>query len=221
MTSEDNLLQLSGIQHFCFCKRQWALIHIEQQWSENQLTVEGNILHERAHNETLHEARGDLLTVRGLRISSDKLRITGQCDIVEFHRDPNGVPIRRHNGTWQPYPVEYKRGKPKEHNADRIQLCAQAMCLEEMLCCDIFEGSLFYGETHRREIVIFSPDLRETVKSILKEMHEMFIRGTTPMVRISKACQACSLKDICVPKLCKNLSAKQYITQHLAEDGAT
>ena len=141
MQSEDNYLALSGLQHFLFCRRQWALIHIEDQWKENLRTVEGDLLHKRAHNDQLSESRGDLLIVRGLKISSAKLGITGQCDIVEFHRTQGGgIHLNGREGLWLAYPVEYKRGVPKTNFSDEAQLCAQAMCLEEMLGTDIPRG---------------------------------------------------------------------------------
>lgn len=128
-------MQLSGLQHFLFCCRQWALIHVEAQWQENFWTTDGTILHERTHNETLHEKRGDLVTVRGVRVFSRRLGVSGQCDVLELRRDEAGVPLPGREGKWLAYPVEYKRGEPKEDNCDAAQLCGQAMCLEEMLCC--------------------------------------------------------------------------------------
>ena len=148
MYSPDDCLMISGLQHFRFCRRQWALIHIEQQWAENLRTVEGTLLHERAHNEQLRESRGDLLIVRGLRVQSLTLGLTGQCDVVEFRRDDTrGVTLCGKEGAWLPYPVEYKHGAAKQDGSDALQLCAQAMCLEEMLVCEIPSGALFYGET--------------------------------------------------------------------------
>ena len=152
---------LSELQHFAFCCRQWALIHIEQQWAENVRTVEGKLMHQRAHDETLFERRGETLTARGMRVVSHELKASGVCDVVEFHAAPDGV---------TPYPVEYKRGEPKENDADGLQLCGQAMCLEEMLVCEIPEGSLYYGATRRRERVVFTTELRERVKAMLGEM---------------------------------------------------
>lgn len=131
---EEDYLMLSGLQHFHFCRRQWALIHIEQQWEENVRTVDGTLMHQRAHNSQLQESRGDLLIIRGMSIFSPSLGVSGQCDVVEFHRDPSGVSLHGREGTWKPYPIEYKRGRPKENQADALQLCGQAMCLEEMLC---------------------------------------------------------------------------------------
>lgn len=215
---EEDYLQLSGIQHFCFCRRQWALIHIEQQWADNLRTVEGDILHERAHDERFTEKRGDLLIVRGLAIHSSTLGVSGACDVVEFHASPEGVPLAHHRGTWLPIPVEYKRGSTKEIDADRLQLCGQAMCLEEMLACEISLGYLFYGETRRREEVPFTEELREKVRAMLEEMHGYYHRGYTPKVKPSKSCNACSLKELCLPKLCRKLSVEDYIESNLQGD---
>ena len=146
----DSYLLMSGIQHFCFCRRQWALIHLEQQWAENLRTAEGHLLHERCHDEALHEKRGGLLTVRGMRVVSHRLQLSGVCDVVEFRASPEGVPLQDYPGLWLPLPVEYKHGSPKANDADRLQLCAQAMALEEMLVCEIPRGALFYAETRRR-----------------------------------------------------------------------
>lgn len=137
MYDPDDCLMISGLQHFRFCRRQWALIHIEQQWAENLRTTEGALLHERAHDEQLRERRGDTIITRSLRVYSLTLGLTGQCDVVEFHRDERGVPLHGYEGTWLPFPVEYKRGRAKQDGCDELQLCAQAMCLEEMLCCEI------------------------------------------------------------------------------------
>lgn len=130
MYTEEDYLMLSGIQHFAFCRRQWAIIHIEQQWAENYRTTAGELMHKKAHGEGVFEKRGDLLTARGLRISSHELGLSGQCDVVEFCRDKNGISLYGYDGKWNPVPVEYKRGEPKENNADELQLCAQAICLE-------------------------------------------------------------------------------------------
>ena len=207
---EEDLLPLSGLQHFAFCRRQWALIHIEQQWQENLRTVEGELLHRRAHDDQQRERRGNILILRGLPVVSRTLGISGKCDVVEFHADPAGVPLQGEEGLWRPYPVEYKRGSPKAHDADLLQLCAQAMCMEEMLCCTVPEGSLFYGETRRRTDVFFSSELRNQVTTFLAEMHQLFRRGHTPKVRPSKSCNACSLKEICLPALLGRRSAQAY-----------
>ena len=208
---EDDYLLLSGIQHFAFCRRQWALIHIENLWAENMRTTEGDLMHERAHDASIRERRGNVITVRSVSFSSPALGVSGQCDVLEYHASPHGISLPDAEGTWQPYPVEYKRGSPKDNPADRLQLCGQAMCLEEMLCCEIPEGALFYGETRRRETVIFTEELRRNVKENLSEMHEMFRRGYTPKVKPSKACNSCSLKELCLPKLQKTQSVSDYI----------
>ncbi len=212
------LLPLSGIQHFAFCRRQWALIHIENLWAENVRTVEGNILHERAHDDQFTESRGDVLILRGLRIASEKLGLSGICDVVEFHQHPQGVALHGREGRWLPYPVEYKRGKPKEDDCDQLQLCAQAMCLEEIFVCDIPEGSLYYGETRRRQRVSFTPELRERVESMAAEMRAYYDRRHTPSAKPSKACNACSLKDLCLPRLTKRESVGAYIHAHTGDD---
>jgi len=214
---EEDFLLLSGIQHFVFCKRQWALIHIEQQWQENLRTIEGEILHKKTHDNTIKETRGDLIISRGMRIFSNSLGLTGTCDVVELHRASNGVNVFGREGAYKPIPVEYKRGKPKEDESDALQLCAQAMCLEEMLLCEIPEAFLFYGETKRRLKIILDHVLREHVKTISKEMHELYDKRYTPKVKLSKSCKACSLTEICIPKLCKNPSVDFYIKKNLLE----
>lgn len=216
--SQEEYLQLSGLQHFAFCRRQWALIHIEQLWRENLRTVEGQLLHHRAHDETQRERRGNLLILRGLAIQSPTLGVSGVCDVVEFHASPQGVPIHGEEGLWLPYPIEYKRGKPKSNQADELQLCAQAMCLEEMLCCSIQEGALFYGETKRRTVVSFVPALREQVVSLLQEMHQLYRRGYTPKCKPTKSCNACSLKELCLPKLMKKQNVSAYLRSAMEED---
>lgn len=215
--AEEDFLQLSGLQHFAFCRRQWALIHIENQWAENYRTVDGSLMHENAHNREFTESRGCLLIQRSVSVYSAQLGISGQCDILEYHRGDTGIPLVGREGFWQPYPVEYKRGEPKKNNVDALQLCAQAMCLEDMLCCDIPEGALYYGETRRRERVVFTEELRGQVKECLKEMHELYKRGHTPKVKPTKSCNACSLKELCLPKLMKNRSVSAYLKSAMEE----
>ena len=194
---EEEYLQLSGLQHFAFCRRQWALAYIEMQWAENLRTVEGEILHEKAHDPFGAEKRGDLLISRGMAVSSRRLGISGNCDVVEFHRDP---------------------GRPKEGEADELQLCAQAVCLEEMLACPaIPKAYLYYGETARRHTVELNDALRQRVEELLTEMHDLARRQHTPKGRWSKGCNACSLKNICLPRLCKEPSAVEYIRERLEE----
>ena len=214
---EEDFLQLSGLQHFRFCRRQWALIHIENLWSENLRTVEGELLHQRAHNAAQRESRGNLLITRDMRVFSATLGISGACDVVEFRKSGSGIPLPGKDGTYQPYPVEYKRGSPRSDDANHLQLCAQAMCLEEMLCCDIPEGALYYGETRHREKVDFTEELRQQVKAALQEMHQLYQRQYTPKVRPSKSCNACSLKELCLPKLMQKKSVAGYLQQHLED----
>ena len=216
MYAEDELLPLSGLQHFAFCRRQWALIHIEQVWQENLLTIEGRILHEKVHASD-SEKRGDLIITRSLPVSSATLGIRGVCDVVELHRDPDGVEIQGRPGRYLPFPVEYKRGRPKQGDADVLQLCAQAMCLEEMLACRIPQGALFYGEMRHRLPVHFDDLLRSQVHSLLEEMHSYYRRGYTPKVKPTKSCRSCSIADLCLPKLGKNRSAADYVRSLLQE----
>lgn len=215
--AEEDWLQLAGLQHFAFCRRQWALIHLEKLWAENLRTTEGDILHEHAHDASFSEKRGDLLVLRDLRVFSATLGISGACDVVEFRADPQGVALTGRPGTWQPYPVEYKRGEPKTTDADRLQLCAQAMCLEEMLCAAIPVGALFYGQTRRREVVELTPALRQTVRDMLAEMHGYAKRGYTPQVKTGKFCNACSLKELCLPGMLRKKSAAAYVRTRLQE----
>jgi len=201
--SEDDYLLLSGIQHYSFCTRQWALIHIEEQWQENYLTASGRVLHNKAHSGDAVEKRGDIIILRTLRVSSSRLGVSGECDVVELHKSQDGAPIKNFEGLWMPYPVEYKRGKTKLDDCDRLQLCAQAVCLEEMLCCRIDSGALFYGEPRRREVVNFSDELRNNLITTVEAMHELYRRKHTPKVKTGKHCASCSLKDTCLPVLQK------------------
>lgn len=218
MYAQEDFLQLSGLQHFAFCRRQWALIYVEKQWQDNLRTVEGDLFHERAHDEAQRERRGDTLILRGLPVASGRLGVSGQCDVVEFHADPGGVPLHGEDGLWRPFPIEYKRGAPKAHDADELQLCAQALCLEEMLCCAVPEGALFYGETRRRVGVVFTPQLRARAEALLTEMHELQARGHTPRVRPAKGCGACSLREICLPALLRRRSVAGYLRRAMEED---
>lgn len=218
--NEEEFLMLSGLQHFIFCRRQWALIHLEQQWAENVKTVEGQIVHERCHDIDFKESRGDLLIVRGLYIKSYSLGLSGQCDVVEFRKrkDNKGVFLFGREGTFNVYPVEYKRGKIKSGNEDIFQLCAQALCLAELFGCDVPEGALYYAETRRREKVKFTEELCDEVKAAVVEMHDYYRRGYTPKVKISRKCQRCSLKEICLPKLCKSKAVADYYASCFEED---
>lgn len=212
MYSEDDFLMLSGIQHFAFCERQWALIHIEQQWVNNMRTVEGTHMHERVDDPFASEVRRDVITSRSVSLVSSRLGLYGVADVVEFIRadKSSGIGMEGYSGVWQPVPVEYKRGKPKSDERDAVQLCAQAICLEEMYengkgsPLVIEQGYLFYGETRHRLEVIFSHELRNKVETYARRMHEMFARGQTPSAKYRTHCKACSLVEICNPKAFDN-----------------
>jgi CRISPR-associated exonuclease Cas4 len=214
----DELLPLSGIQHFIFCRRQWALIHVERQWQENVLTVEGKLLHKRVDDPFFTEKRKGIVSARSVPVASYSLGLSGICDVVEFTESAEGVRLPGREGLYSPAPVEYKRGHEKRDPCDEAQLCAQAMCLEEMLAVAIPAGSLYYGETRRRVAVELTAELRELVRAMAEEMHAYFGRGYTPRVKPSKACRACSLADVCLPELLeKTVPASQYIRRQIEE----
>ena len=188
MFTEDQLLPLSALQHWLYCPRQCGLIHLEQVWSENKFTAEGQVLHKKAH-EGEDESKAGVRITRSLSVRSFGLGIAGQCDIVEFHPDGNVQP------------VEYKRGKPKSHRADEVQLSAQAMCLEEMLGVAISSGCLFYGEKRRRTVVEFDSTLRQLVTETARALHAMIDSRVTPLAEYeARRCDACSLIELCQPK---------------------
>lgn len=216
---EDEFLMLSGLQHYKFCRRRWALIHIENQWAENLRTVDGGLMHENAHDKNFSETRGDIIVTRGMNVFSRNLGVSGECDVLEFHRTEHGdgISLEGREGLWGAFPVEYKRGKPHSQSGDELQLCAQAMCLEEMLCCDIPKGALYYGELRRRQQVVFTEELRRSVRESLDEMHDLFRCGRTPKVKPTKSCNACSMKDLCLPKLMRDSSVSGYLKQQLEE----
>jgi CRISPR-associated exonuclease Cas4 len=190
MFAEDDLLPLSALQHLVFCERQCALIHIEQAWAENRLTAEGRILHDKVH-EADDEVRGDTRIARGLKLRSLKLGLVGQADVVEF---------RKPGDAWVPYPVEYKRGKPKPDACDEVQLCAQAMCLEEMTGTAIPEGAIFYGRPRRRKVVVLDNELRAKTEDTALRLHALVRGGVTPKAVYEKKCDNCSLAHLCLPK---------------------
>ena len=204
MFSEDDLLPLSGLQHLLFCERQWALIHIEQQWAENRLTQEGRVLHERVH-ESGTESRADVVTARGVRMRSLRLGVSGEADVVEFHRSAeqgvDAVRVEGRTGWWRPFPVEFKRGRPKSDAWDEVQLCAQALCLEEMFAVRIGSGALFYGTNRRRTQVEFDAALRELTEGLARRMHELYAARVTPRAEYAKKCESCSLMEKCLPRM--------------------
>jgi CRISPR-associated exonuclease Cas4 len=212
--SEDDFLMLSALQHIVFCERQCALIHIENVWADNALTVQGEHLHDKVHEAgDRTESRGDIRIARGLPLRSLRLGLSGVADVVEFHRvNESGIHLSSVGGLWKPFPVEYKRGRPKKDRCDEVQVCAQAICLEEMLEVEIPEGSLFYGATHHRFDVIFDVALRTETEHAAKRLHDLIqSRMTPPAVREPK-CDRCSLLEICMPEIAaKSHSAKSYL----------
>lgn len=202
---------MSDIQHFQFCKRQWALIHIEQQWEENVLTVEGQYLHQKADQPFVREKRGDKLVVRAMAVKSRVLGISGRCDVVEFIEDEQGVPISGAEGRYIAVPVEYKRGKPKRGDEDVLQLAAQALCLEEMLLCQVESGYLYYHEIRTRIEVPITQEVRDKLKRTVQEMHEYRKRQHTPKVKTGSFCKSCSLQHRCLPELMNKRTVKSYI----------
>ncbi len=218
--NEDDYVMLSGIQHFAFCRRQWALIHIEGLWEENLRTVEGSQLHQTCHDGYSSESRGEVLISRGMPIVSRSMGVSGECDIVEFRKSAHGISLHGREGLFTVYPVEYKHGEPKDSEIDILQLAAQAMCLEEMLGCDISDGAIFYGKIRRRQRVLLTDDLKEQVRALFAEMHGLLQTGYVPKVKPQKGCHACSLKNLCLPKLCKIKSVRDYLEQHLGTEEA-
>jgi CRISPR-associated exonuclease Cas4 len=192
----DDLLPLSGLQHLIYCERQFALIHVEQIWAENALTISGAQLHEKA--DLPGQSFGaDVRVARAVWLRSERLRLVGKADVVEFHREggPDGREL------WRPFPVEYKRGRPKPGGADEVQLCAQAICLEEMLGLDVSRGALYYGTTRRRKPVEFTAGLRGRVEEAARRCHELFAARVTPRVARNPRCEKCSLRELCLPEI--------------------
>jgi len=212
MYTEDDLLPLSGLQHLLFCERQCALIHIEQLWAENRFTAEGRVMHERAHKED-RETRGSVRVEYSMSLRSLRLGLIGKADVVEFHR--NSDPSSK---KWRPFPVEYKRGKPKKDNSDKVQLCAQALCLEEMLDVEVNSGALFYGKTRHRKDVLFDNDLRSETEETARWFHRLFEGGKTPKAVYAKKCDSCSMKGLCLPKTVnKAKSIERYLMDTTGE----
>ncbi len=215
---EDDLLPLSALQHLLFCERQAALIHLERLWAENALTVEGRYLHERA-DSALAESRGSLRLARAIPLRSLRLGLVGKADLVEFHRLPAGdlgAALRGAAGMWRPFPVEYKRGRPKAHHADEVQLCAQALCLEEMLGAQVPGGALFYGQTRRRHDVHFGDAIRAETERAAARLHLLIASGITPKPVREPKCDRCSLIDLCLPAAPVH-SARRFLDHFLRQ----
>lgn len=209
---EDDFLMLSGIQHFYFCKRQWCLIHIEQQWKDNLSTKEGEIIHEKVDNPYIRETREDIFFSRGMAVSSKKLGLSGILDLVEFRKNNKGITIENRDGKWLPYIVEYKRGKEKKDNRDIIQLAAEVICLEEKLNCKIQYSYLYYNQTRTRIRVVITDELRAEVYTMADNMHNLYNKKLTIRADHYKNCTKCSLYDLCLPKITKKkINIDNYI----------
>lgn len=212
MYSDEELIPISALNHLLFCKRRFALVHIEQLWQENLFTAQGQIMHERVDREDQVD-RGKVKIEYGLPMKSARLGLTGKADVVEFHRSDSSVQ------KWVPFPVEYKRGKPKKDLTDKVQLCAQALCLEEMLYLDIPAGALFYGKTRRRLEVDFDEHLRNKTIEAAKELHAMIDSGVTPPPKYCKKCESCSLVSLCLPKtIGKRKTVASWLKRMVRED---
>lgn len=226
MYDEEDLLPISALQHLAFCPRQCALIHLEAGWEENRLTAEGRILHDRVHSKE-SETRDGVRIVRGLWIASRQLGISGIADIVEFHPaesyEDERIMIPGRKGWWKPFPVEYKRGRPKKDNIDSIQLCAQAICLEEMFSICIEKGALYYGKTRKRHEVTFGAALKEETSEMAGRLHTLLAGGSTPAPKITPKCKKCSLRGMCLPEVMAGMnSAEGYVIDtidHMLREG--
>lgn len=202
MFTEDQFIQLSALQHYVFCPRQCALIHVDDVWNDNVFTVRGNILHEKVDTDT-YETRGTLKTVRALKIHSFRLGLAGKCDVVEFRKGEGGIEI---------FPVEFKAGQPKQNISDEVQLCAQALCLEEMMNTEITRGAFFYGRIRRRVQVEIGEQLRKQTEEIIAAVHDIVERKVVPQAAYMQKCKTCSLESICQPKAMNERKLKAYMS---------
>ncbi|NCS88095.1 MAG: CRISPR-associated protein Cas4 [Ignavibacteria bacterium CG_4_10_14_3_um_filter_37_18] len=201
MYTEDDFIMISALQHYVYCPRQCGLIHVDDVWHENVFTVRGNILHEKVDTDT-YETRGAVKTVRGLRIHSFVHGIVGRCDVVELKEVKTGKEVM---------PVEFKSGEPKEDSSDKVQLCAQVFCLEEMLATKIMQGAFFYGKIRRRNIVEIDDALRAETESIISAVREIVSTKKIPTADYSTKCRNCSLQDICQPKAMNKRKLETYM----------
>ncbi|OGQ95099.1 MAG: CRISPR-associated protein Cas4 [Deltaproteobacteria bacterium RIFOXYD12_FULL_57_12] len=230
--TEEELLPLSLIQHLLFCQRRAALVEIEGLWEDNLFTVEGTHLHQKVDDDLSLESRGDLRVTRGLMLHSFELGLSGKADVVEFHRlseaavvsslTPEGkavgIPVAGARGVWRPYPVDYKRGRLRYEEGFEAQLCAQALCLEEMLGVAVPEGAIYYGKPRRRLVVMFDDHLRTNTRDAARRLHELVGSGKTPQARYEKKCDSCSLLSLCMPKVTGSTkSVSKYLSRVLAD----
>lgn len=212
---EEELIMISALTHYMYCPRRCALIHIEQLWEENLFTAEGRIMHDKVDTAN-RESRGSIRIEYGVPMRSLRLGLIGKADAVEFHKPCPVMYLNGNGDKWIPFPVEYKRGKSKLDNCDRVQLCAQAICLEEMLNTEIREGALFYGQTRRREDVVFDEKLRRETEEAAKKVHELIESGITPKAEYSAKCKKCSLVELCLPKA--SSKASNYLAKAMEEE---
>ncbi len=203
MYNEDDFIMISALQHYIFCPRQCALIHIDDVWQENLFTVRGELLHEKVDTDS-YETRGDVKTVRGLRIHSFKYGLVGRCDVVEFKQTSKGKEI---------FPVEFKAGQPKEDISDKVQLCAQVFCLEEMLNTQINKASFFYGKIRRRDVIQIDDQLRTQTEEVINKVRSLISEKRIPIIEYSAKCRNCSLIKVCQPKALNKKKLGNYIKQ--------
>lgn len=219
--TEDEMLMLSGIQHYAFCPRQWALIHIEQQWDENILTAEGRIMHQLVDDPFYRQKMSDIICLRSVNLASKELGLYGVSDIIELHPTDvsnNAITHPKYSGYWIPYPIEYKHGRPKDTDIDIVQLAAQAMCIEEQYSIQIAQGAIYYGAIRRREEVSITDDLRAIVRQYAMSMHDLYGKMLTPQAIKMSHCKGCSLSDICMPDT--QDGASNYLKHNLYEETA-
>ncbi|MGK9477787.1 CRISPR-associated protein Cas4 [Melioribacter sp. OK-6-Me] len=203
MYTEDDFVMISALQHYIFCPRQCGLIHIDDVWLDNLFTVRGEILHEKVDTDT-YETRGDVKTVRGLRIHSYKYGLVGRCDVVEFRQTPNGKEI---------LPVEFKAGEPKEDISDKVQLCAQVFCLEEMLNISIERAAFFYGKIRRRNFIDIDSELRNQTVEVIASVRKIITDKKVPVIEYTSKCRNCSLINICQPKALNQIKLQKYLKE--------
>lgn len=224
MFEEEELLPISALQHLVFCERQWALIHLERLWEENVLTTEGKHLHNRVDSAET-EVRGSIRIARGLPLRSLRLGLSGKADVVEFRQvseasntECAGVSLNDAAGLWQPNPVEYKRGKPKRDFSDKVQICAQAFCIEEMIKAYVPSGVLYYGTSRKRHEVLFDNELRHKTEALCSHLHELTKKGKTPIAKYGKKCKSCSLLNLCMPKTLGRKKVERYLASVISEN---
>ncbi len=217
MYEEDEYITIGEISHFIFCPRQWALIYLEQEWKENIHTLEGHEIHERAHDPMLKERRNDTIIARALPVFSRELGLSGECDVVEFKVSAKGVYIPAYKGTYEVFPIEYKRGVYQEDAGDIWQLVGQAMCLSEMLMTPVHTGYIYYSGSRRRMKVAISEEWKEQVRNAVREMRQYLRRGYTPKVKRHKGCRYCSIQNQCLPTLRRVPSVQAYLAERREE----